>query len=183
MMARPQLTTIVITALQHNFQPFKEVMIGADKFGRIGTYFNTNLAFPGHLLFPITNLKKIANQFVFLKNIPINLVVSFIFNKKNTRPVFAKSSGASAFKRKIEKKSKLLCVSLPSTKEIFLPNNTLCVTGSSYNFYLNSITQGKWGFSTKPHKLVSVRGVAKNPVDHPNGGRTKAKQPELSPWG
>jgi len=26
-----------------------------------------------------------------------------------------------------------------------------------------------------------VRGVAKNPVDHPNGGRTKAKQPELSP--
>jgi len=26
-----------------------------------------------------------------------------------------------------------------------------------------------------------VRGVAKNPVDHPQGGRTKAKQPELSP--
>jgi len=26
-----------------------------------------------------------------------------------------------------------------------------------------------------------VRGVAMNPVDHPNGGRTKAKQPELSP--
>jgi len=25
--------------------------------------------------------------------------------------------------------------------------------------------------------------VAKNPVDHPNGGRTKAKQPERSPWG
>jgi ribosomal protein L2 len=22
-----------------------------------------------------------------------------------------------------------------------------------------------------------------NPVDHPNGGRTKAKQTELSPWG
>jgi ribosomal protein L2 len=22
-----------------------------------------------------------------------------------------------------------------------------------------------------------------NAVDHPNGGRTKSKQPELSPWG
>lgn len=32
-------------------------------------------------------------------------------------------------------------------------------------------------------KKITVRGVAKNPVDHPNGGRTKAKQPELSPWG
>jgi ribosomal protein L2 len=28
-----------------------------------------------------------------------------------------------------------------------------------------------------------VRGVAMNPVDHPNGGRTKSCSPELSPWG
>ena len=34
-----------------------------------------------------------------------------------------------------------------------------------------------------PFLVIAVRGVAKNPVDHPNGGRTKAKQPELSPWG
>lgn len=32
-------------------------------------------------------------------------------------------------------------------------------------------------------KKIIVRGVAKNPVDHPNGGRTKVKQPERSPWG
>lgn len=28
-----------------------------------------------------------------------------------------------------------------------------------------------------------VRGVAKNAVDHPNGGRTKTNKPEKSPWG
>lgn len=39
------------------------------------------------------------------------------------------------------------------------------------------------GFLHKAKKKITVRGVAKNPVDHPNGGRTKAKQPELSPWG
>ena len=36
---------------------------------------------------------------------------------------------------------------------------------------------------SKLSKKIMVRGVAKNPVDHPNGGRTKAKQPEKSPWG
>lgn len=33
------------------------------------------------------------------------------------------------------------------------------------------------GFKSK------VRGVAMNPVDHPNGGRTKTNQPEKSVWG
>ena len=28
-----------------------------------------------------------------------------------------------------------------------------------------------------------VRGVARNPVDHPHGGRTKTNQPEVSIWG
>lgn len=28
-----------------------------------------------------------------------------------------------------------------------------------------------------------VRGVAKNPVDHPHGGRTKGGRPSVSPWG
>lgn len=32
-------------------------------------------------------------------------------------------------------------------------------------------------------KLQSVRGIAKNPVDHPNGGRSKIKQPFKNPWG
>jgi ribosomal protein L2 len=31
------------------------------------------------------------------------------------------------------------------------------------------------------HKSQTVRGIAKNPVDHPNGGRSKIKQPFLNP--
>ena len=34
-------------------------------------------------------------------------------------------------------------------------------------------------FGSKP----KVRGVARNPVDHPHGGRTKTNQPEVSIWG
>jgi ribosomal protein L2 len=37
-------------------------------------------------------------------------------------------------------------------------------------------------FSIKK-KYQTTRGVAKNPVDHPNGGRSKIKQPFLNPWG
>ena len=32
-------------------------------------------------------------------------------------------------------------------------------------------------------KSISVRGVAKNPVDHPNGGSSKNRCPNLTPWG
>ena len=33
------------------------------------------------------------------------------------------------------------------------------------------------------YKKVTVRGIAKNPVDHPNGGRSNTKQPFKTPWG
>ena len=32
-------------------------------------------------------------------------------------------------------------------------------------------------------KKIRVRGIAKNPVDHPNGGRSNTKQPLKTPWG
>jgi ribosomal protein L2 len=57
----------------------------------------------------------------------------------------------------------------------------LCFLGHNFNFNINSQVEGKWGFSFTKFKKINVRGVAKNPVDHPNGGRTKAKQPEKSP--
>lgn len=53
---------------------------------------------------------------------------------------------------------------------------------NSQTNYVYNIT-GKAGtrvlFGSKP----KVRGVARNPVDHPHGGRTKTNQPEVSIWG
>jgi ribosomal protein L2 len=54
--------------------------------------------------------------------------------------------------------------------------------GKNTNFYISRLTEGKWGFSFHSHKKINVRGVAMNPVDHPNGGRAKSVQPEKSPW-
>ena len=53
--------------------------------------------------------------------------------------------------------------------------------GKNTNFRLNELIEGKCGFSFHKKKKISVRGVAMNPVDHPNGGRAKTVQPERSP--
>ena len=42
---------------------------------------------------------------------------------------------------------------------------------------------GKAGYLSISGKKPKVRGVARNPVDHPHGGRTKTNQPEVSIWG
>lgn len=42
---------------------------------------------------------------------------------------------------------------------------------------------GKAGFNKVLGKKSKVRGVARNPVDHPHGGRTKTNKPEVSIWG
>jgi large subunit ribosomal protein L2 len=42
---------------------------------------------------------------------------------------------------------------------------------------------GKAGTRILSGKKPKVRGVARNPVDHPHGGRTKTNQPEVSIWG
>jgi large subunit ribosomal protein L2 len=39
---------------------------------------------------------------------------------------------------------------------------------------------GKAGVNFLFGKKPKVRGVARNPVDHPHGGRTKTNQPEVS---
>jgi len=45
---------------------------------------------------------------------------------------------------------------------------------------LRNTRSGFWrSFGLKPH----VRGVARNPVDHPHGGRTKAIRYPRTPWG
>jgi large subunit ribosomal protein L2 len=42
---------------------------------------------------------------------------------------------------------------------------------------------GKAGYNQIVGFKSIVRGVAMNPVDHPNGGRTKSFSGEKSPWG
>lgn len=77
----------------------------------------------------------------------------------------------------------LFKISLPS-------KSTKIISGWSFVFLGRNLQQnykfnclGKAGINRLSGKKPKVRGVARNPVDHPHGGRTKTNQPEVSIWG
>lgn len=184
---KPFPYSYIATELIYGVRPLREFFIGKNIFGNLKLFPYTNNIFPGFIVKSINDIyvtkKLFSMQIVPMFLVPLNSIISFIFNKNNTKMTFSKSSGCNAFRRKDIKKSKLLYIQLSSKKLIVLPLQTFCVLGPNLNLHLNKIIEGKWGTFNKNTKKLMVRGVAKNPVDHPNGGRTKAKQPELSPWG
>lgn len=74
-------------------------------------------------------------------------------------------------------------VKLPTglTKKIF--SLSYVRLGRNSNEFNKKLRLGKAGNKAKIGGKPKVRGVAKNPVDHPNGGRTKAFTPNKTPWG
>lgn len=130
-----------------------------------------------------SKINKLAGQIILLNQVPLNFFIRSVFNNTNKYATFALSGGCVAIKRKFYKKSKLTYIELPSTKWKLFPRYTYCTLSKSTPCYSNKVIEGGWGSGIKYRKSIHVRGVAKNPVDHPNGGRTKAKQTELSPWG
>lgn len=72
----------------------------------------------------------------------------------------------------------LVQLKLPSGKIKIYNNYWNAYIGRCGNIYKKYIVWGSWGFKYKNKKHVPVvRGVAMNPIDHPNGGRTKVKKP------
>ncbi len=128
-------------------------------------YWLNNL--PGNLVF-----LKFLNKFTLFSNV-------FIKNVKK----YSLSNGTYCQLLDFFQDYNLCRVTLPSKKIkiisgwnfVFLGKNSqpdfkykrLCKAG--INFFLG--------------KKPKVRGVARNPVDHPHGGRTKTNQPEVSIWG
>lgn len=151
--------------------------------------FTNTFQYPGFInfnflyLYNSTHPRKLIGHTLPLKFIPINTLISSVFNTTNKKPTFSRSFGSSSIRLKNIKKSKLVLLKLPSSNLKFFPNDTFSCFGELSGLTNKKLIEGKWGYSLKFFKKINVRGVAKNPVDHPNGGRTKAKQPELSPWG
>lgn len=164
-------------------------------FFLINSLYNNKLIVPGteHLVpgkkvFDLTKniiFKKVffLGSYIYLNELPYNLFVNCVANNLNTKWTYGKASGTFLTKLKAKKTVKLIFMELPSSKTYLFLKNTPCYIGKNTNFFNNKFIEGKWGFSLHNNKIIAVRGVAMNPVDHPNGGRTKAKQPEKSPWG
>lgn len=77
----------------------------------------------------------------------------------------------------------LIKIILPSKKTILIKSNIFAVLGKNAQTEKKLCVLGKAGYNYIIGKKPKVRGVARNPVDHPHGGRTKTNQPEVSIWG
>jgi ribosomal protein L2 len=89
-----------------------------------------------------------------------------------------KSFGTKSFLLQFTKKRTYALVILQSLKKVKVRSNTLVLLGRNDNLFNNRV---RFKMFSQGHNKVTVRGVAKNPVDHPNGGRSKTKQPLKTP--
>lgn len=135
-------------------------------------FFSDNLYY--HFGFPIllskvTFFHKVSNLFMGLKKI--------------SKIVYSTASGTHCLKLRAEKSEKLIKIKLPSSVIKFFSTDYMCFLGKNFQAHNNYRVVGKAGININNGIRQTVRGVAMNPVDHPNGGRTKSCSPELSPWG
>jgi len=154
-----------------------------------GSYSYTPLAYGSHVgqVMSTTNLpRRFWHNFK-----PGNVVLlkflkkySLFFNYNNYGKIlYARASGT--FCQIVEtlidtNVSKIL---LPSGAIKKVPAYSYVTVGRCSNVFNSSVVYGKAGYLKFKGKKPKNRGVARNPVDHPHGGRTKTNSPEVSPWG
>ena len=174
----------IVTDYICNYKPYKS-------FFKINDIYNNNCFIPGIKNIFIGSIISIKYNYLknnnlfgktfLLKNIPFYKKINNIFDKFNIGVTMCLASGCVST-RLNKKKKKLICIRLPSKQEKFLLPDTNVFLNTTYNYKNNILVEGKWGNALHKYKKINVRGVAMNPIDHPNGGRNKSPSPEKSPW-
>lgn len=107
---------------------------------------------------------------------PLNcLEGDFIFNislYKNSFGQLCRSSGKFAQIIKVGISESFVLIKLKNGKKILTYGLNNCLFGVVNNMFLYNIITGKAGTRSNYGFKSIVRGVARNPIDHPNGGRT-----------
>lgn len=127
---------------------------------------------------------KIGNSLP-LKNIPIGSLIHNISLYPKIKAQIARSAGTYA--QVIQKiNNRFAQVRLKSGELKNIPLSCYATLGIVSNINHKNIKIGKAGRSRWLNKRPKVRGVAKNPVDHPHGGgegKTSGGRPSVTPKG
>lgn len=95
---------------------------------------------------------------------------------------FATSAGTYCLYLNFNQNNGMLLVKIPSKKRMLFDQNIMGFLGRNANIYCKNLfyTSFKQKFILKKKKQT-VRGIAMNPIDHPNGGSSKTKRPMKTP--
>ena len=119
-----------------------------------------------------------------LGEIPLGTTVHAIEMKRGRGAQLARSAGAGA--QVVAKEGAFATLKLMSGEVRMVRGECLATIGQVGNVEHELESIGKAGKSRWLGKRSKVRGVAKNPVDHPLGGgegKTSGGRPPVSPWG
>ena len=130
----------------------------------------------------------------FIKVYDFNLYSSFLFMFDNfkrlsnliifrTKSRYSCSSGSFCMINFKNYNYTIAKVSLPSKEIKYFHFLDVFSNGQSSLEDKKKLIFSKAGFKSKMRNKVKVRGVAKNPVDHPHGGNTKSIKFPRTPWG
>lgn len=118
-----------------------------------------------------------------LSKLPRFSVISNVSLMRNYKPRYACSAGTYCFIDEILNEVGMYIIKLPSGARRILSKDTIVRVGRNSNISQKYSIVGKAGYNKNRGVKQTTRGVAMNPVDHPNGGRTKTNKPEKSIWG
>lgn len=174
-----------------SFIPFKNKLLTLVFFSNGGvSYFLSNDNFKLFDLFynklvhwPYQYKSKIKTTFFFLYQLPKLSIVSNleIYPKRGVQ--YVRSTGVGSKIISFDRLNHSCLIKLPSGIKKIFSIYSFCFNGKIAlpdNRYHKCGKAGLW--RTYGYKSI-VRGVAMNPVDHPNGGRTKSVKTPLTPWG
>lgn len=158
----------------------------------IGQFKNNKGAY---VILPLVNCMQLENQINLYKNVfrlfmflytgsLIKLkyydLLFIVCNLGLIKPTYSLSMGTYCVIN--NKKKHFVIITLPSGKRIKHTNFGFAIFGRNTGIFSYKQYFGK-ASSSLLQKNITVRSVAKNPVDHPNGGRTRGKMCFKTPWG
>ncbi len=126
----------------------------------------------------------IAGNALPLKHIPVGTMVHNIELRQGKGGQMVRSAGGSA--QLLSKEGEYAQVRLPSGEVRKVHVDCMATVGQLGNLDHENVTVGKAGRTRWLGRRPTVRGVAKNPVDHPHGGgegKTSGGRHPVTPWG
>jgi large subunit ribosomal protein L2 len=153
--------------------------------GAISVIKNIDSCFIGDFLITpginIFRLNLTLGYRVLINFVKIRQIFCDIYLPHLNKVIYSKAQGTYSYILYFIETSNLVAIKLATQKTIYISDKTIVTLGRPSGKYHKFEKYGKAGFNKILGYKSIVRGVAKNPVDHPHGGRTKSNCPEVSP--